>query len=118
MTEKQKYGLGQLRGAYGAGFVKGAKEENETFTFIINGTEFPNPIGKWFHTFNEDGVIVWQGQVLKRVDANTYMVQLYDWLIGAPSDRFTIHAREMANWKFYYSDDDMRDYYYKSNEQA
>jgi hypothetical protein len=108
----RKYDIGQLRGAFNAGYEKGQSETAEEF-IVIPG--IVNPVGKWFHSFREEEatqVVVWQGQVLKRVDTNSYRVQLYGWILGDPTDVVTVHATQMMGWRFYDTDDEMRRAYY------
>lgn len=73
--------------------------------------------GKCFHSMveEEDGcmVVCWQGEVLGQPVAGTYLVQLYDWIVGAPSDQVMVPVGDMANWIFYESLEDMN-YGYES----
>jgi hypothetical protein len=57
-------------------------------------------IGKFFHSY-KDGETQWQGQVLSRPSAGLYLVQLFEWLMGEPSDQKLISLAEMKEWTFY-----------------
>ena len=63
--------------------------------------------GKWFHSFKSNA-IHWQGKVLGLVTAPTlrskaakYLVQLYSWEDGCPSDQIIVSLDDMKDWKFY-----------------
>jgi len=64
-------------------------------------------IGKWFHSFDSEGEIKWQGRILAKPDG-MYLVQLYDWMIA---------PRDMAGWRFYDTAEEMREAWekYKSD---
>lgn len=68
-------------------------------------------VGRWFHsiTVQDDGcrLVKWQGEVLDRVHPNMYLLQLYDWFVGAPSSTTLVPAADMAGWEFYDSNKDM-----------
>jgi hypothetical protein len=72
-------------------------------------TTDPN-VGYWFHTLDADGRIAYQGQILKanKID---YDVQLYDWLMGEPSDVIKIARSAISDptkVRLYSSDAEMR----------
>jgi len=64
-------------------------------------------VGTFFHTYENES-IQYQGQVLSRVSGLTYLVQLYEWLLGTPSEQRIESAENMAAWKFYDAADDWR----------
>lgn len=57
-------------------------------------------VGQFFHSYKGDEV-EWQGSVLGRVEEGVYLVQLYEWLTGSPSNRHLVTIQEMKGWKFY-----------------
>ena len=65
---------------------------------------------KWFHSF-KNGKIVWQGQVLSKESNNTFLVQLYSWIDGMPTNQHLVFLSEMKNWRFYNSDKEMKEVY-------
>lgn len=42
-------------------------------------------IGYFLHTFDEKGRIRYQGRVIGQMDADTYLVQLFEWFMGDPT---------------------------------
>ena len=62
-------------------------------------------VGKYFHSY-EGPVLQWQGQVLAVV-GDSFLVQLYEWIAGSPSDQVLVGQTEMKGWKFYDHLDDM-----------
>ena len=49
-----------------------------------------------------DGVTVgWQGTILGRTPEGFYLVQLYEWFVGMPSDRRLVPAADVRGWRFY-----------------
>lgn len=45
----------------------------------------------------------WQGRIEGKVDKNLYVVQLYEWLLGAPSCVKLVPIDQMLNWDFYHT---------------
>jgi hypothetical protein len=70
-------------------------------------------IGKWFHSYDADGVLGWQGHILGRPQPTTYLVQLYEWAIGDPSDQRLVEFEAMKYWRFYDSSTEMNEAYEK-----
>jgi len=69
-------------------------------------------IGQWFHSLHADGeTVVWQGQILGRTPEGLYLVQLYEWFVGAPSDRKLVPAAQVTSWRFYSTHEAMNDWY-------
>lgn len=79
-----------------------------TEVHIIDGL-----VGNWFHQHKDDGTLGWQGQVLSEPQPGHYLVQLYGWLDGCPTDRVLVPFPDMLRWKFYETDEDMNDAYAK-----
>ena len=67
-------------------------------------------IGKWFHSFDK-GKVVWQGQVIGRINESYYTVQLYEWIFGGPNDIRVASIESMVSWVYYESSDDMIETY-------
>ncbi|MCX6966511.1 MAG: hypothetical protein NTZ46_01805 [Verrucomicrobia bacterium] len=63
-------------------------------------------VGRFFHSI-ENGKVVWQGTVIGRVSEEVYLVQLFEWLMGEPSDQRLVGVNEMTQWLFYSSQDEM-----------
>jgi len=79
---------------------------NEVLALITTGKRTALA-GLWFHS-TEDGSVVWQGRILRGTLKSGYRVQLYSWADGAPTDIRHVELAEMADWKFYESDQAMR----------
>jgi hypothetical protein len=65
-------------------------------------------LGKWFHAFEEDGSVGWQGQIVAAVKPGLYLAQLYEWMMGTAGRQVLVPVEKMAAWVFYDSSEDMR----------
>jgi hypothetical protein len=65
-------------------------------------------IGKFFHNF-VCGKISWQGRVTAEPTPGYFLVQLYDWFSGGPTDMEIITIDQMVGWRFYNNADDWRE---------
>ena len=100
----KKYTLSQLRSAWGAGKA-------------VPSTDGDPLVSKWFHSFN-GGDVRWQGQILGKAPVSDhYLVQLYEWCGGFPSNQEMVSASSMVDWKFYDTDSAMREAYYGKHER-
>ena len=95
MAEK-KYNISQLKGAWGAGRAMAEKQPNDK-----------GLIGKWFHSFEEDGRVKWQGRIVSAQAEGLFLIQLYSWISGSPHDQKLIHIKDMVSWVFYEDSEDM-----------
>jgi hypothetical protein len=88
--------------------------ENELMKKSTNKNHTPNTslVGMYFHQLklNEHGEmqIHWQGQIIGRPQPAYYLLQLYDWLVGAPSDCRIVEFQELRGWLFYPDAEGMR----------
>ena len=48
--------------------------------------------GHFFHSYNKDGLVEWQGKVIGNPEPGIYLVQLYEWLVGAESCRKLVNV--------------------------
>lgn len=74
-------------------------------------------VGYWLHTFDADGDIIYQGQIVtaRRVD---YVVQLYSWLTGDATNTMSLAKsaiHDPALVRLYTSDEEMRSAYHQKN---
>jgi len=69
-------------------------------------------IGKYFHSFDENGRIKWQGQIIGHIAPSAYVVQLFEWIAGFESIQKVVDVNDLYGWVIYESDDDMRRAYY------
>lgn len=71
-------------------------------------------VGRYFHSLKSDGkTIEWQGQVKGHVGGpkDLYLLQLYDWVVGAEGSQELVPSEKMAGWRFYDSAQEMNHYY-------
>lgn len=80
-------------------------------------------LGKWVHSFAlgslPDRVIEYQGQVVNLTPEGFAFVQLYDWLMGAPSRLMAVALTEMygQRWQIYASNAEMLQAYAELRER-
>lgn len=68
-----------------------------------------NPlIGKFFHTLSDKGKLEYQGVVLGSPEPDWYLVMLFSWLDGRPTNGKLVRFVDMADWMFYFDDEHMR----------
>ena len=70
-------------------------------------------IGKFFHSFTDEGIVHWQGYVLERPEPGMYLVQLFEWIMGEPSSQKLVPADDMKGWSFYDTNEEMNETYYR-----
>ena len=73
-------------------------------------TEVEKIIGLFFHSYNSDGEIEWQGQVVG-MQAGYLIIEIYDWLVGINITRKVVLLSKAVNWTFYKTSEEMRDAY-------
>jgi len=88
---------------WGHGYYNGVKAAQHN-----NGTM----AGLWFHS-RKDGKIHWQGKIVRDLKNGSYVVQLWSWLDGNPTDQKIVLLEEMKEWSFYENDYLMRWAYHK-----
>lgn len=77
--------------------------------------------GKYFHTQVDRDCgcrcVCWQGTVLRKVGTDTYLVQLYDWIMGDPSTQILLTLSDFMsqNAVFYDSAREMTSAYDHQN---
>lgn len=55
----------------------------------------------FFHSFNANGSINWQGEVLEHPTPATVKVQWYSWLTGNKNGTAVFPIKETRGWQFY-----------------
>ena len=72
-------------------------------------------VGYWFHSFAScegcgEPRVSWQGHVVAILPSGTYVVQLFEWVVGCPSDKRLVRPEqiERENWCFYDDSESMR----------
>ena len=63
-------------------------------------------VGKYFHSINQNGELIWQGKVVGEPGEGKYLIQLFSWLDGHPTEQRLIKLDEMTDWLFYSTHDD------------
>jgi predicted GIY-YIG superfamily endonuclease len=89
-NEKPKYNKIH-NGAGGAGHVDDLDEAAKDLGVGL--------VGRFFHT-EIDGPGQ-QGRVVAQVGADLFLAQLYEWMLGQPTQQVIYRLEEMVNWTFY-----------------
>lgn len=61
-------------------------------------------LGLYFLSFNKTGEekeLQWQGHIQGRPEPGWYMVQLYSWVHGMPTETMLVRIEDMIDWWFY-----------------
>ncbi len=58
-------------------------------------------VGKYFHSANENNKIEWQGVVIGEPQSGWYLVQLFEWTSGEPTEQRLVPIEKMIGWLFY-----------------
>lgn len=67
-------------------------------------------VGRYFHIFDDNCEVQYQGQVLSQIDETHYLIQLYEWFVGNPDTIYVVSidtmvsktlSRDARNWQFY-----------------
>jgi hypothetical protein len=75
-------------------------------------------VGKWFHTFDAQQRICWQGRVLAEMRPELYLVQIFSWFTGGEVDEKMVSLDEMRRWAFYEDKGGLEDGYARARERA
>lgn len=70
---------------------KQTKKESNNQTFI----------GQYFHTFEVNGPVKYQGRVVAEAGHGYYLCELYSWMDGQSANSQLFHIDKMAEWSFY-----------------
>ena len=57
--------------------------------------------GKFFLSFDKDGVVSSQGHIRQKVGSEKYYVEFFEWLFGDLSYAKLVSVGDMVGWKFY-----------------
>lgn len=78
--------------------------------------------GKCFVIYGDDGLVQYQGVILAALIDGHYLVQFFDWIMGAPSTCAIYHVTAMRSdkgrnprkepgaWEFFMNDEHLRDW--------
>jgi hypothetical protein len=68
-------------------------------------------VGSYFHTWTKDDggqrVMHWQGVVLAEPRLGTYLVQIFSWADGRPTERHLVDFDDLRAWTLYPDGDEM-----------
>ena len=69
--------------------------------------------GKYFHSFDNDGFVRYQGVIIDHVGAEIIIVQRFEWMAGSPWERKAVWLSEIVNgnWELYGSVESMHEAY-------
>lgn len=66
--------------------------------------------GHFFLTFDDEGQLQWQGEVIEYLQIGYFLCQLFGGL-GQPTNCVVRHLSQMNDWRFYDGEDEWRDAY-------
>ena len=58
-------------------------------------------VGKYFRSTNETNKVEWQGVVTGEPHPGWYLVQLFEWGSGEPTEQRLVPIEKMIGWSFY-----------------
>ena len=64
-------------------------------------------VGKYFRSANETNKVEWQGAVIAEPHSGWYLVQLFEWGSGEPTEQKLVPIEKMIGWSFYPDTDAM-----------
>lgn len=69
--------------------------------------------GKFFHTFDEDGYVQYQGQIVDLIGEDIAIVLYFEWVTGSPSYHKAVWVSDIidAGWALYNTDVAWREAY-------
>jgi hypothetical protein len=77
--------------------------KRQTRKAVTKTTDWTTLKGKFFHTFDEDGYVKYQGQIVDLVGDEIAIVQYYDWVVGAPNLHKAVWVSDVVDgaWALY-----------------
>lgn len=73
-------------------------------------------VNRFAHTYNDDGEIVYQVEIIAELPEGYYLVQYFDFMMGNESSQGIYHVSEMKGWKIYGEHQDWLDAYERYSE--
>jgi hypothetical protein len=58
-------------------------------------------VGKYFRSVDETNKVDWQGAVIAEPHSGWYLVQLFEWGSGTPTEQRLVPIEKMISWSFY-----------------
>lgn len=68
-------------------------------------------VEKYFHTFNDEREVIYQGRIINELGDGYFLTQLYEWFFGDSSCQRIFHISEMNNWQLYENQESMKYFY-------
>jgi len=66
-------------------------------------------VNQFFHSIDPvEKKVHWQGVVVGNPEPGWYLIQLFEWLMGGPSNRALVRIEDMKGWLFYGSAEEMQ----------
>ena len=69
--------------------------------------------GKFFHTFDEDGYVKYQGTIVDLIGEDIAIVLYFEWFVGHPTYHKALWVGDIIDegWALYNTDEEMRESY-------
>jgi len=83
---------------WGHGYCKGQDDANKKSKTLV---------GLWFHSL-KGGEVEWQGRIDRAVHDGKYVVQLFSWISGDPTEKVVVCADDVEGWILYDDSSEMR----------
>lgn len=69
-------------------------------------------VGMFFHSFEENGELCWQGRVTRKIEPGWYLVETFDWVSGGAAwGERLVRLDDMVKWLFYQDAETMKESY-------
>jgi len=62
--------------------------------------------GRFFLTFDDEGQLLWQGQIIEHLQSGYFLCQLSGALFGEATHCVIRHLSQMNDWRFYDGEDE------------
>lgn len=70
-------------------------------------------VGKFCLTFDAEGVLHKQGQILGKVSDSRYLVRWFEWMFGEECSQSIVSVEDISHWEFYDTVEDWHDAAYR-----
>jgi hypothetical protein len=82
------------------------RQSGKGVNMLKHKTSSDGLIGMWAHTFDDDGDIEWQFQIIRR-SGDVYICKLYSWTNGRPANCVVIPRNKILSLQLYESSEAM-----------
>jgi len=83
------------------------KEEKGKSIHSIERKQLQSFIGQYFHTFEVNGPVKYQGRIIADAGYGYFLCELYSWLDGQSGNSQLFHIDKMTDWAFYPTSEQM-----------